>query len=248
MPGKKILVINGSPKRDKSFTMTVTNAFVKGMESVCGCNTETINISDLNIKPCRGCLSCWGRTAGECVIKDDDIPMLKNKLKEADIVALSFPLYFFGLPGTLKLATDRLLGMLSTYRGQMRGEDGGLSDRLRDPKEGQLFAVISSCGFSESSEVFVPLIGQLDLIFGKGNYTAITCPELKALIDTGKGRKLPAYLAKVEAAGSVFARDGSLPEETVAELSKPPFMPETYRILTENFWKEQEKREGSDTE
>ncbi len=240
---KKIIVINGSPKKDKSFTMTVTNAFVKGIEQEGGV-AELINISDLDITPCRGCLSCWGRTAGECVIKGDDIPMLREKLKAADRIVISFPLFFFGMPGMLKVAVDRLLGMLETYRGMMPSPDADLASRMRYAKEGQGIAVISSCGFSESAAVFEPLREQLELILGRGNYTAIFCPELKALIDTGKGRKLPAYLAKVEAAGVTFGKEGKLDEATMAELSKPPFMPETYRILTENFWKEQE---GSDT-
>ena len=93
---KKISVINGSPKKDKSFTMIVTNAFVKGIEQEGGV-AELINISDLDITPCRGCLSCWGRTAGECVIKGDDIPMLREKLKAADRIVISFPLFFFGM-------------------------------------------------------------------------------------------------------------------------------------------------------
>ncbi len=237
---KKILVINGSPKREKSFTMTVTRAFVEGLEQETGSTAEYVNISDMNVIPCRGCLSCWGRTAGECVIKGDDIPMLKSKLEEADFIVESFPLFFFGLPGTMKVVTDRLLGMLSTYRGEMRSDDDEQYHRLRVQKEGQRFAVISSCGFSESAEVFAPLKGQIDLILGKKGYTMICCPELKALIDTGKERKLPMYLSKIRNAGAVFAKDGTLSDEMTAELSKPPFQPQTYRMLTENFWKEQE--------
>ena len=236
---KKILVLNGSPKRDKSFTMTVTRAFVSGLEQETQSTAEYINISDLNVTPCLGCLSCWGRTAGECVIKGDDIPMLKSKLKEADLIIGSFPLFFFGLPGTLKVVTDRLLGMLATYRGMMP-EESDTAHRLRDPKDGQRIVLISSCGFSESAAVFEPLKAQFDLILGKDGYTMICCPELKALIDTGKERKLPMYLSKVENAGRSLAREGVLGAGTVAELSKPPFSPNTYRILTENFWKEQE--------
>lgn len=65
----KILVLNGSPHKSASTTMAVTNAFVKGMCEGGEYESEIINISDLNVTPCMGCLSCWARTEGECVIK-----------------------------------------------------------------------------------------------------------------------------------------------------------------------------------
>ena len=70
----KILVLNGSPHKSASTTMAVTNAFVKGMCEGGEYESEIITISDLNVTPCMGCLSCWARTEGECVIKNDDMP------------------------------------------------------------------------------------------------------------------------------------------------------------------------------
>ena len=61
----KILVLNGSPHKNASTTMAVTNAFVKGMSEGGEYESEIINISDLNVTPCMGCLSCWARTEGE---------------------------------------------------------------------------------------------------------------------------------------------------------------------------------------
>lgn len=54
------------------------------------------------------------------MIPDDDIPALKQKILDADVILLSYPLYFFGMPGTVKVMTDRLLSMLCTYRGRSR--------------------------------------------------------------------------------------------------------------------------------
>ena len=99
----KILVLNGSPHKSASTTMAVTNAFVKGMCKGGEYESEIINISDLNVTPCMGCLSCWARTEGECVIKNDDMPAVKKRIEEADIIIESYPLYFFGMPGQMKL-------------------------------------------------------------------------------------------------------------------------------------------------
>lgn len=96
----KILVLNGSPHKSASTTMAVTNAFVKGMCEGGEYESEIINISDLNVTPCMGCLSCWARTEGECVIKNDDMPAVKKRIEEADIIIESYPLYFFWHAGT----------------------------------------------------------------------------------------------------------------------------------------------------
>ena len=120
----KLLVLNGSPHKSASTTMAVTNAFVKGMCEDGEYESEIINISDLNVTPCMGCLSCWARTEGECVIKNDDMPAVKKRIEEADIIIESYPLYFFGMPGQMKLFTDRLLSMMCTYRGQKPPENG----------------------------------------------------------------------------------------------------------------------------
>ena len=68
---KKVLILNGSPKGENSSTLKATKAFVEGIiEGDSSYEAEYVWISDLNIKPCLGCLSCWGRTPGECVINN----------------------------------------------------------------------------------------------------------------------------------------------------------------------------------
>lgn len=37
---------------------------------------------------------------------------------ECDIFIESYPLYFFGMPGTMKLFTDRMMPFMCTYEGQ----------------------------------------------------------------------------------------------------------------------------------
>lgn len=240
---KKILVLNGSPRRGASSTMQVTSAFVGGMQSAADCAAETLNVRDLSIKPCTGCLSCWGRTEGECVIKDDDASAVKAKIEEADVVIQSYPLYFFGMPGEMKTLTDRMLGMMCTYRGQNPPEDGRSFHGIRRPRPGRRFVVVASCAYTDSAAVFEPLLKQYDCICGKGNYLPILCPQIFTLFKLdGEGRK-KRYLNKFYEAGRQFAVSGTLSEETLADLSKPPFSAETYRVLLEKFWENEKKGE-----
>ena len=67
----KVLVVNGSPKGPKSNTMQMTNAVLKGLkETNPEAEIELLTVKDMDIKPCMGCMSCWGKTAGQCVIND----------------------------------------------------------------------------------------------------------------------------------------------------------------------------------
>ena len=67
----KVLIVNGSPKGPKSNTMQMTNAVLKGLkETNPEAEIELLTVKDMDIKPCMGCMSCWGKTAGQCVIND----------------------------------------------------------------------------------------------------------------------------------------------------------------------------------
>ena len=239
----KILVLNGSPHKSASTTMAVTNAFVKGMCEGGEYESEIINISDLNVTPCMGCLSCWARTEGECVIKNDDMPAVKKRIEEADIIIESYPLYFFGMPGQMKLFTDRLLSMMCTYRGQKPPENGESFHGIRNPKTGQKLVLISGCAYSESESVYDSLLKEYECICGKNGFTAILCPQLKTLIELGASSRLDRYLSKYEAAGKEFAATKHLSEETKQKLSKAPFSEAVYKNLLDNFWHEQKEDE-----
>ncbi len=232
---KKILIINGSPHKEKSTTMMITDAFTRGMLSVGGYQAETVHVSELKVKPCTGCLSCWGRTEGECVIKTDDMPALKRKIIEADIVIGSFPLYYFGVPGILKVVIDRLLSMVKAYHGQLTPKDNAPAHEFRYPKPGKKYVLISGCAYTETDVVYVPVRKQFDLILGKDNYTALFCPQFKTMADNGGARK-ERILSKFVKAGEEFAKNGCLSQKTIESATKPPFSSEVYKTILNSVW------------
>ena len=240
----KILVLNGSPKMNNSATLNVTKAFIGGMCEEKDYDVEYVNLSSLNIKPCIGCLSCWGRTEGECIIKDDDIPMMKEKILNADIFILSFPLFFFGMPGTLKVFTDRMLSMMNTYRGQKSPENGESFHGLRYADPNKKFVIITSCAYTEFGPVYEPLIKQFDCICGKGKYTMLFSPQLKTLIDLNNENKINRYLNKFKEAGKEFAQNGKLADETIEKLKVPPFSEGAYKVFLDGFWREEKEKGG----
>lgn len=54
----KILIFNGSPKKDRSDTMHLTRAFVDGMNEHEKNEVYTITVADKHIEFCTGCFTC----------------------------------------------------------------------------------------------------------------------------------------------------------------------------------------------
>ena len=88
----KILVLNGSPKRDKSDTMHITRAFLDGMKEAAPQDIHIIHTVDQHIEYCTGCFSCM-RNGGSC-IHNDDMKAILVEILDSDLLLLSFPLYW----------------------------------------------------------------------------------------------------------------------------------------------------------
>ena len=80
----KILVLNGSPKRDKSDTMHITRAFLDGMNDTENNEIHIIDVIDMHIEYCTGCFSCM-RNGGNC-IHGDDMRTILEEILESDLL------------------------------------------------------------------------------------------------------------------------------------------------------------------
>ncbi len=109
----KILVLNGSPKRDKSDTMHITRAFLDGMNEVAENEIKTIHVIDKNIEYCSGCFACM-RNGGDC-IHHDDMRGILEEILDSDLLIWSYPLYCYGMPAPLKALCDRTMPLSSAF-------------------------------------------------------------------------------------------------------------------------------------
>ena len=81
----KILAINSSPRSGgRSKTELMLNHLVEGMQEA-GADVEVVNLREKNIKNCIGCFTCWTKTPGKCLHKDDMTNELFPKWLEADL-------------------------------------------------------------------------------------------------------------------------------------------------------------------
>ena len=83
---------------------------------------EAFALAAMDIKPCRGCFSCWVKTPGCCVIKDDDQEAILHAWADADLIALLTPITFGGYAPELKKAMDRIIPVLLPFFIKVHGE------------------------------------------------------------------------------------------------------------------------------
>ena len=104
----RILMISGS-RAPNGQTARATEAILEGVAEAGG-EVERIFLPMLSVERCRQCEdSGWGlcRKEGHCVI-DDDFSTTVEKIREADAVIFSTPVYFGDLSESMRAFTDRL--------------------------------------------------------------------------------------------------------------------------------------------
>lgn len=230
-----ILVINGSPKGERSNTWQLAKAFLTGLrESGEVTEIRELAVGRLNIRPCLGCFSCWSKTPGQCCISDD-MEQVIQKLLWADITIWSFPLYYFSVPGPLKNMIDRQLPMVLPFMAEDGGETGGGSHPARYDKEGKRTVVISTCGFHTAEGNYDGVYSLFDHICGKGNYTALVCGQGELFRVPQVKQRTEEYLGYVRQAGREYI-SGGISAGTRAELSRPLFPRKVFEAWADASW------------
>ena len=99
----KVLFLNGSPH-----TEGVGKRAIREMQNIFereGIECEVVEIGGLNVRGCCACLACY--KLGKCAI-DDEVNVVAEKLKEADALVISSPIYYAAPNGTMISFLNRL--------------------------------------------------------------------------------------------------------------------------------------------
>ena len=112
----RIVVLMGSPNADGS-TALLARSFVKGAEES-GHECEVLNVCEMDVHPCKGCLRCGYE--GPCSIHDDG-DRIRSAILSSDMLVFASPLYYFGFSAQMKAAIDRFCSYNSSiYRKGLR--------------------------------------------------------------------------------------------------------------------------------
>lgn len=232
----KILVINGSPKGEKSNTYRLTKSFVEGIKTsnLSDIEIKEINVNRLKIESCKGCFACWNKTPGKCCISDDMQHVIENLLW-ADITLWSFPLYYFGVPGNLKNLIDRQLPMSLPFMNERNDGIGNGSHPSRYDMSAKKTVIISTCGFYTSQGNYDSVLSMFDHMCGKDNYTSILCGQGELFRVKELSNRIDEYLNIVKTAGKEYI-EGNISEETKLNLSQLLYPKDIFEKMADASW------------
>lgn len=234
-----ILVVNGSPLGQKGNTYILQEAFVRGATKA-DAAVEEVFLNKKKIKPCLGCLTCWIKTPGKCIMNDDQSEIIE-KCRWADTLVLATPLYVFGMTAQTKTFIDRLLPMSSPefvlINGHCRHQTSG--DRV------QKFVLMSNCGFHEldNFDALVMHCRQMCLNGGSEYLGHLLRPHGPLLsFPQVAPEAIKKVLDAVEKAGDEVVRTGKLSQSTMDAVSSELVPKETYVEMGNAFWRSETEK------
>jgi multimeric flavodoxin WrbA len=133
-----VLGFQGSPRKKGNTAFLLTN-FMQAIEKL-GAQTRIIEVTQKNIIPCKEYVVCERK--GYCPIDDDVKIEIYPLIRQAEVVVLATPIFFFNMSAQLKALVDRCqLFWARKYKLK-------LTDPAKKTKRGFLLAVGASKGKS----------------------------------------------------------------------------------------------------
>lgn len=114
-----ITIVNGAP--DETWAAH-ENALIKVVSQLeVDYTVDLFHSRNMNITYCCGCFSCWVKTPGKCIFKDDMDSILKS-IVNADYVIFASPLEAGFITKDTKKVMDRIIPTLLPYLKNYGGE------------------------------------------------------------------------------------------------------------------------------
>jgi len=230
----KILAINSSPRRgDQSITELMLNHLVEGTRDA-GAEVEVVNLREKTIKNCIGCFTCWTKTPGECIHKDDMTSELFPKWLASDLVVYATPLYYHAMNAAMSTFRERTLPALLPFFEQ--GDDGKTFHPLRNKVPAVVW--LSVCGFPEESEFDV-----LSDYVNRTRHKDITLvaeiyrPAAETMMGPFFEDKKRDILGATRQAGRELVESMKISPETMARIRQPIVDSQSFAKMGNLFWK-----------
>jgi len=227
----KVIAINSSPRSDGiSKTGILLDALVQGMREA-GAEVEMIPLRRKTIKNCIGCFTCWTKTPGVCVHKDDMANELFQKWLDADVAIYATPLYHFTVNAAMKAFIERTLPVLEPF---FELHEGRTSHPLRHKFPGAV--ILSVAGFPEPA-VFDQLSSYVRFLFGKSLLAEIYRPAAEVINRPEFSETAKDILAATSEAGRELVQSRHVSEQTMKRITQPICDPDSLAKMGNLFWK-----------
>lgn len=228
----RILAINGSPRGRSGNTERILQPFLEGAREA-GAETEVVYLKEKKINHCTGCFTCWTKTPGECIHRDD-MPGLLEKYRRANVIVYATPLYVFTVSGLMKDFMDRFIPLFNPRI--VKHGDQYTHPARRDGEWPKRMVLISNCGFPGRHN-FSGLVETFRLLSGPNLQLAATvlCPAGELLGVPELQESVKWYLNAARTAGRELAEQGLVTPETQAVLERDLAEPEQYANMANAY-------------
>lgn len=236
----KITAINGSPRGLNSTTNIMIEEFLSGAREA-GAQTENIILCEKKIQDCLGCFSCWSKTPGKCVIKDD-MAELFEMIMSSDITVFASPVYVGGVTGIMKNFIDRLIPATDPH---LKMDRDGIARHVNQHENHPGMVVISNCGFPDPDcfKYFRSIFSFIDSQGGLKLLAEIYLSEgpLLQVNDQGLSTIIQIYRSLLRKAGGEVVKNQAISTKTQIELEKPLIPYDLYIEMGNKYWNEKKQ-------
>jgi FMN-dependent NADH-azoreductase len=229
----RIVAFNSSPRGGgQSKTELMLNYLIEGMRNA-GADAEVVNLREKNIKNCIGCFTCWTKTPGKCLHKDDMTKELFPKWLKSDMVVYATPLYYHFINSLMSTFLERTLPAIQPFFERAEG-------KTYHPLRHKLPSIVllSVCGFPEDSEFdalseFVNRTRHKDIKIVAEIYR----PAAETMTSDFLQDKINDILEATKSAGKELVLSGTVLPETMARIRQPLIDHQTFADLGNIYWK-----------
>jgi len=202
----KVLAFNASPRKEKGTTDIIINNFLEGARRA-EATTKKYYVTDLEIKGCIGCFTCWTKTPGKCIHRDD-MDWLLPEVEEADIIVLGTPIYNSNIIHYLQRMTERFLPLQLPWM-EEKGET--TQHPTRHKRKPQKIVLVAVAGFPDPQafnivKALVP------------NALQILLPSSQILQDAEEIERMKFFTDAVTESGKQLIQCGFVDDETREKL------------------------------
>jgi len=229
----KVLAINSSPRSNKdSYTVMMLNCLVEGMRDA-GADVEVVNLREKKIKYCIGCFTCWTKTPGHCVHKDDMSRELFPKWLDCDLAVYATPLYYHTINAAMSTFMERTLPAILPFFKQ--GEDGKTYHPLRHKFPPSVF--LSVCGFPDMSEFDALKNFYKQTKHKESNTVAVICRSGASLLSSPfLQKKAKEVLDATSQAGRELVKTMKIEPETMMRITQSLGDAKLFDQMGNIFW------------
>ena len=230
----KVFAVNSSPRGEgQSNTELMLNHLLEGMRDA-GADVEVAALREKTVKNCIGCYTCWTKSPGLCIFKDDMTNELLPKWRQSDIAVYATPLYNYAVNAALKAFIERTLPSVQPF---FEIHEGRMFHPLRGPRPAMV--VLSVSGMPDESH-FSALSAHVKYLCSSpgGRLLAeIYRPAAEIMTTPFLKRKMDDVLDATKQAGRELIQSMGVSPGTMARITQPLVDPGIFARMINLVWK-----------